>query len=446
MTLCFRDFLLYELNETNFEGSNIERKRAIKMHIEDIEDQIVRGGYFGQLKQQIFLQDTKKEQMENIVNKDKTEENEYVCVKTFYMSKECKQMEKTYEQIWKQAMENGQVNKKDFEKFGSYTLLHLAISDKNRQGCYGFLNFSYCSKVAVYIPKGFNAPLYSDLPPDWKVYKQPYKNARPSMYEIRLSGSESGLKNKQKQTINISKRCFQLMERYKDLKSILFGATDMNQPFFVKANGKPLPKLQNYKNSLLNIFGQVVGVPNFTLKNLRYAMESRVQESVELKKHSKEINSHSVKVGSQYYDKMEHLRRTLVNNALQHEEEGTFDESYNCENTIEREKIEKIEQDKILEEAKAYLAREKDIIHKDFSPHRILDSEIEFLKSYNIVESEKKAWMDCFYKLVDSPDTPQRGELRRIEEKIFQLLKMEIARGGWHGTKSQNDAADRKIR
>ena len=98
MTLCFRDFLLYELNETNFEGSNIERKRAIKMHIEDIEDQIVRGGYFGQLKQQIFLQDTKKEQMENIVNKDKTEENEYVCVKTFYMSKECKQMEKTYEQ------------------------------------------------------------------------------------------------------------------------------------------------------------------------------------------------------------------------------------------------------------------------------------------------------------------------------------------------------------
>ena len=114
----------------------------------------------------------------------------------------------------------------------------------------------------------------------------------------------------------------------------------MEKPFFVKHNSKKLPRLQNYKNSLLFKVGQVTQIPGFNLTMLRNSVESRIQMRNKNKDTSKVVNSHGAEVGKKTYDKMSSTRRSLFINNLNVIESSSASannyEEYKASEDIER--------------------------------------------------------------------------------------------------------------
>ena len=67
--------------------------------------------------------------------------------------------------------------------------------------------------------------------------------------------------------------------------------------------------------NLLDIFGEVTGIKNFRMKDLRSGCESEIQES---KGHSNDptFNCHSPAVARKYYDSLSGTRRSIFVNSL----------------------------------------------------------------------------------------------------------------------------------
>ena len=95
------------------------------------------------------------------------------------------------------------------------------------------------------------------------------------------------------------------------MKNIVFGKVGdrLEEPFFVRHDSSPILRLQNYPGSLLHTFGRVTGIKKFKLTNLRKGLESKIQNSSNLVKNVKDLNSHSAKTGARYYDNLASARR-----------------------------------------------------------------------------------------------------------------------------------------
>ena len=127
----------------------------------------------------------------------------------------CEDVEMEIQEIWTKAMELEAVTKKDFDRFCQIALFELSIHDKNRPGVYSCIkNQDYAQKLEVYIPREFEGNDYDLLPEGHKLYKKPTNDAKPSCYEIRLHGDEGRIKNKQRQTVVMNLRVFEILEKF----------------------------------------------------------------------------------------------------------------------------------------------------------------------------------------------------------------------------------------
>ena len=247
----------------------------------------------------------------------------------------------------------------------------------------------------------------------------------------------------------------------RDLKAIIKKDTQVTDFFFTNYQGKKLTKLLNYKGegSLLRKFGEVTKIENFTLKKLRNALEGRIQMKDSLKENVKHINFHSLEVGQCVYDKMTSAHRSLINNNINKEDGAKKvlpDEEVTEDQSAKRAKLDAEQQEKLLEHAKKFIKRDKELLHKDFRENGLDDDKIQMMKMINEKISEfYKEGMDptsfkiAFYRYVDSPRTPAVDKMRVIEEEIFRNFKSENCRpfkGEWRGTKANNALAEVKIR
>ena len=140
------------------------------------------------------------------------------CLKTWYRSQECSELEQEVLSIYKKGMElkskGRKMSPQDFNRFSKCVLFELALFDKSRVGVYSVLtNQDYIMKRAAWVPPEMMELEFSKLPTDCLLYKPPQAGARPSSYEMEISGDRPGLKNNQKQSVIINERVFELLEK-----------------------------------------------------------------------------------------------------------------------------------------------------------------------------------------------------------------------------------------
>ena len=215
--LRFLAFINHVLNEYSFTSDQMQMKGHISKHLKDIQILIQDKKLFGQLKKLYDQQTAKKKQMLNII-KPYESEKLHNCLKTWYRSQECSELEQEVLSIYKKGMElkskGRKMSPQDFNRFSKCVLFELALFDKSRVGVYSVLtNQDYIMKRAAWVPPEMMELEFSKLPTDCLLYKPPQAGARPSSYEMEISGDRPGLKNNQKQSVIINERVFELLEK-----------------------------------------------------------------------------------------------------------------------------------------------------------------------------------------------------------------------------------------
>ena len=476
MLKCFQRlkmYLVYLLNEGNsFQGDKILMKDAVERHLEDIDKELKQKKLNKQFDKLYKQQKKRKERMEEIVQPSASDSIQN-SVKTWFFSEEAQRLEVEAMTIYNQAMALKTITKAKFEQFCKWVFFEFMLFDKSRVGILENLkNEDYHLKRSAWIPQEMSDLAYKRLPKDWLLYSPPTADAEPTSYEIDLVGDELMNKNQEGQTVIMNDRVFQLCEKMQDLKMIVFGEIKLEDFFFVRYDGKPLPKLQNYPsaNSLLHVFGCVTGIPKFTFKSLRKSAEGVIQSSGDLAETTKQLNSHSQKVGEETYDKLRGSRRNIFLHNLSKNEGCNTLRNITVDDEERRRRQERDENAKkeLISKANKYLDSQKNVASFDFRPTAVNQDDVSLLRSvfganiegmlvkrYNVKVAPITLftaldWKESFYKLVDSLDGPNGDALRELEEKVFRntiehvIKKHKIKK--WTSSKIQNEWADIAIR
>ena len=450
-----RDYLGFKLLSTKFSGDELFFKLAISSNLKDIDAEVSKRNTHGNLQKQYDLEKSKTKKMRMIVDQS-TEEKEFNCVKKWFQSDVCKNIEHEVVEIHKQAMDSKKINAEPFNKVASATRFQFAVGDKNRPSIYTFKNEDYLSKVKAWLPDlDTNIWRLDQLPPGWKMYQEPSPGEPPSCFEIRLDGTLAQTKGQAATNIIIDRRSWQLAEMYRDLKKICFGHISPSDPFFVNHRGLPLSRLQRTPGSLVEKFGEVTGVTDFTMTCLRRAAEGVIQGDKDLRVITKDLNNHSSQVVPVYDIAASMRRNVFLSGMSQAEGSSSSSDVINAEFTSlfnDREKQDEEDHENLKEVASMYLdekKKKKPVI--DLTPTTLDDTEINFLGGlFSSGEIKDDNFEKRFYQLVDGLPSPEGKMLRKMEEKVFRTQRARVLKDLrkkiWSGSEAENELADRKIR
>ena len=156
----------------------------------------------------------------------------------------------------------------------------------------------------LWFPPNFSPDDFDGFPDDWDCNQEPSPSRPHDALQIRLDGNTPGMKGSTGAFVTIEGVALDLVDKYRDLKCIVFGASeDPNKPFFCNYYGKPLSSLsKNSEGSLWHKFGQVTGTGSATQNSVRRGFESYVQKSKISRKRVQALNNHSDSVGLKFYD------------------------------------------------------------------------------------------------------------------------------------------------
>ena len=87
-----RSYILFCLNEANFEGGNIQQKSAIRQHLDDVAELVDKKKMFSQLRKLYKQQKKRKEKMKSIIQPSQ-KENLQNCIRVWFASKESEALE-----------------------------------------------------------------------------------------------------------------------------------------------------------------------------------------------------------------------------------------------------------------------------------------------------------------------------------------------------------------
>ena len=380
-----RAFINFKLNQHKFEGAQIQQKEAIGKHLKAIDDQVAEKKIHGQLEKLYNLQVQKKAQMENVVKPfEKT--NIHNAVKNWFNSKQSEDLEIEALDIYQNSMRTQTITNKQYDRFAQIVFFELVLFDRSRVGKHGELtNADYAMKKETWIPEDMVDLELENLPEGWNLHAPPYPGAPVSSYQIELLGDHKRDKNQDSGPVCISLRVYELVEKMRDLKSLIIQDIKLEDYLFVNAKNKQLPVLRNYPSStsLLYQFGLVTGVKNFSLKMLRKGAEGHIQNSASLAVNTKALNSHSQKVGAKVYDQMNASRRNLFITNLG-KKDGVMnlrvgDKTEDAE-LKKREERDNDEKNQLVLKAEQYLIELKNQEPWDERPSSIKNEDVEFLR------------------------------------------------------------------
>ena len=227
--------------------------------------------------------------------------------------------------------------------FVNVTKIFLAVKDKNRTSCYNFSNGQFIMAQKLWFPPNFSPDDFDGFPDDWDCNQEPSPPRPHDALQIRLDGNTPGLKGSTGAFVTIEGVALDLVEKYRDLKAIVFGATeDPNKPFFCNYYGKPLSSLsKNSQGSLWHKFAQVTGLDSATQNSVRRGFESYVQKSKISRKRVQALNNHSDSVGLKFYDGEAGTFRSGVVHTLSQMEAAEGNDDRNSNVMISEEVAEK---------------------------------------------------------------------------------------------------------
>ena len=187
------------------------------------------------------------------------------------------------------------------------------MQDKNRAASYNFSNLQFACGQKIWFPQD------GDSEDGWNPH-QP-QNRPHDAWQLKISGTKSGLKFGRTVTVTLEGYSKDLMEKFRDLKEIVFGdelgeikkvfidslyislSLDMDANFFCNFDGNPLSVMRNTLGSLWSIFQETCDIDKATVTMVRRALEHKAQGSQASVKRLNVINSHSEEVGLSHYDK-----------------------------------------------------------------------------------------------------------------------------------------------
>ena len=473
-----RRFISYMLLRANLGSKNVLQKMAISQHLNEITSEIKEQKFFRKLKKQYDLETAKVKRMKGILSTNNTDHVEYNAVKIWNNSQRAQDLQNEFNKTHEKALTAKKPLKPlEFNRCSNFARFYVAIRDKNRPSCYGFTNGDFWSKVPAWLP---DVDKYiwriDDLPENWQLYHSPSPGTPPSCFEIRLDGSQVGVKGQKQTNIIIDRPSFEIMVKYQQIKKVMFPKLEPTSPFFINHREQPLSRIQKSRGSLVEQFGQVIGKEDFTMNSIRRAAEGKIQSDKNLAGLTSDLNNHS-KAVVDVYDNISSARRNMFITSIGAAEKSSAASSNDDEFRQIYEESKKNEEEtsiKLKDEARRCLnehkKKAKSIV--DFSATSLSEDEVEFLKekfSKEDIKGEKTTqiliitfnvlclmfnvlgdWSKSFYWMVDSLSSDEGGsKLRKIESKLFWRLRGAILRElgvrKWKGTKDQNKFAEEKV-
>ena len=130
------------------------------------------------------------------------------------------------------------------------------------------------------------------------------------------------MKGKKGGEIYFTRKTMDWCERYRSIKQIVFKSRENKEDsFFVNLNGQPLSQIKSTRGTIWAKFEEVTGVTKATITDcVRSAAEEVIQDNPEMSNRVKQLNNHSLAVGSQVYDKNKYNYRGQFVNFMAHKE------------------------------------------------------------------------------------------------------------------------------
>ena len=315
----FRNYMLHKLANTKMAG-NFEmatRKMCLREGLENITRSIKEDGLYNQYTT-LYHNEREEIKAAKYVLDPSQSEKAARSVQTWNESTTAKEQAKYWNDVYLEAKKKKKKPAaKDFNGFGSYVRFLCAISDKNRGGAYKFSLKSYTSKQKQYYPENYDG--FSSLPDGWDVNKSPAPGTKPSMWVIRLHGAF--MKGKKGGEIFLTPTTLDWCEKYRSFRQLVFKTEDKESSFFCNYNGQPLSQIKTTRGTIWAKFEEVTGVTKATITNcVRSAAEEVIQDNPEMANRVKQLNNHSLAVGSQVYDRNKYSYRGQFINLMSHKE------------------------------------------------------------------------------------------------------------------------------
>ena len=280
--------------------------------------------------------------------------------------------------------------------------------------------------------------------------------------------------------IYFTRKTMEWCERYRSIRQkISKSKEDKEACFFQNFNGQPLSQIKSTRGTIWAKFEEVTGVTKATITDcVRSAAEEVIQDHPEMSNRVKQLNNHSLAVGSQVYDKNKYSYRGQFVNFMAHKEgEGNVgsgsEEDVELQAQIKKREeedekqnkidaIEAVEKDKrrrhttlssqirVKPEHRVFLQMLfKDLIGDRFPGYK--KSIIVILLIFISIPAPKK-WPRVLYRIVDGVEADisleDLNRLRQIEMEIFKNVVKDVEKESgfdWSGTLEENISADVKV-
>ena len=457
----FRSFLIYKLQATDM-GSDLmslTRKREMKENINEVDETLKRMNTWSKIQLQVKNKKFDKDRNKELLNPSNNM-NEVNSVKCWFQSPQFREMFEEKKNIFDKAMAENKISNEDFVNFGLFTRFILMLMDKNRTGGFDFTNSHVICAQKLWFP--INHPIGEDVPDDWDYHTKPDDGRDHDGYQIKISPNSLNLKLATPITITVHGYGKNLLDKYKQLKKLVFDEVDTSAPFFVNRAGNKLSPLKNTKGSLLDIFSQVTGVVHATVNSIRRGFEHSVQTKESSRKRIQLLQGHNVEVGLSHYHKLGGDIRsgaTFSQSQVEGSSQADFNEEESDEIAAKKAKLDeeennlrkKIIQKALDEETKSRYTLGKTMkllpAHRKFVQKLLTDE--KYFHLHNIRATEffpfNKPFKRIFFRLVDSDDLDMEDklQLREIEHALFKTIKDEVSKKGeWTGTVAANKKAD----
>ena len=364
----FREYVAEKLMKVNFgfDAEGLYKRELLLKNLDQISSKIKSKKVFTKLAALEAQARARKQQARKIVYPNNNFKEQQV-VPLWYKSKEAQQEEKACMKIYERAMSGSKVGPKDFNKFANWSRFNVAIIDKNRRSVYNFSNSEFSQRAPKWLPEKESDENLNEvdkfqlMPDSWNPDIPPEDGMKPSCWIVQVSGDSEGLKGGRAAQIILTPRSVEICLKYKEVKLVIVkDAIDDDCSFFVNHKGKTLAPLQRTPGSLLDKLGLAVGLNNPTINSFRRSAETKVQASTSMKASVEALQLHSQKVGLDHYDRSHDIKRANFISQLSSMETPEIVETSVPDHVKrKREKMEEEEREKVLNQAKETLKRDK---------------------------------------------------------------------------------------
>ena len=295
------DFVRETLEDSEVNDLHILTKRDhFVRRLQNLTDRIKDGKVLSKLKRMERVERRALQKAKVTLNPG-TFYNEQQAITVWFNSAEAVEEDVSFQASWENCMSGKSISRREFTNAACYARFMTCLESQNRAAAFDFSNRAFLERFEKWLPEVSED--WMVVPENWNFNEPSVPGMDPSCYVIELSGAERGMKMGEATDVVLTKRSHDVCLKYAEMKETVLGPCDDSANFFVNSRGLPLAPMVRKKGSLLYKFGQVTGVSNFSTNSLRRGMEYKIQRDSNLLHHIKKIQSHTRKVGAEYYDK-----------------------------------------------------------------------------------------------------------------------------------------------